>query len=503
MNYKNIFILLSILLFSCVEELSITDFSEDYSDYEREIRVEASILPHKDTAIIRIDQSILITDDSLFDCIDDNYNWVGSGCVCGQYGGFPLEGCPGSEVECDNVGGEWTATLIGNYICILDKLSEEECDSNQYDFSWEIIDDLGIDGLPGDPTDENENCEPDELSDENSSCLTEPSEGEGNGVPDCGEPNVDELEEITEQSDIHLTNNDCSVKITRTDDKECQFKFNEDAGSMYNAAGLIGFANGSGCEIGDQIVLTQEDLDDLSYNYGAWIPDLDNCISGFFDKSDLDLSYELYIDCNGKIITSQEPEKIPYSVVFVDKSDVNEDAIGSCAIGSESEIHDCLKTNEFELDEQQTFSICNDDDDDCDNDNRLTYISTSVWYQAIQYNDPFGDSCDDESQEEDSWYYYHGHPAVAYPPSETTNHFPPYPSTPVIYTNEEVVVSNSSFDRGCYRYEMLTFSDGYKNYYFSQLDLKDPERSNLRSGNEVVIGSFGIINSKSIDFIIE
>ena len=57
-------------MFSCVEELSITDFSEDYSDYEREIRVEASILPHKDTAIIRIDKSILITDDSLFDCID-------------------------------------------------------------------------------------------------------------------------------------------------------------------------------------------------------------------------------------------------------------------------------------------------------------------------------------------------------------------------------------------------------------------------------------------------
>ena len=57
------------------------------------------------------------------------------------------------------------------------------------------------------------------------------------------------------------------------------------------------------------------------------------------------------------------------------------------------------------------------------------------------------------------------------------------------YTNEEVVVSNSSFDKGCYRYEMLTFSDGYKNYYFSQLELKDPERSNLRSGNEVIIGS--------------
>ena len=211
----------------------------------------------------------------------------------------------------------------------------------------------------------------------------------------------------------------------------------------------------------------------------------------------MDLYYELYIDCNGEIITSQEPEKIPYPVVFVANSNVNNDSIGLCITGSEEEIHNCLA--DYELDEQQTFAIC--DDDDCDN--RLTYISTSVWYQAIQYNDPFGNSCINESEEEDLWYYYHGHPAVAYPPSETTNHFPPYPNTPVIYTNEEVVVSNSSFDKGCYRYEMLTFSDGYKNYYFSQLELKDPERSNLRSGDEVVIGSFGIINSKTIDFIIE
>ena len=129
-------------------------------------------------------------------------------------------------------------------------------------------------------------------------------------------------------------------------------------------------------------------------------------------------------------------------------------------------------------------------------------MATSPWYQAIQYNDPFGDSCDNGVEEDDTWYYIQGHPAVAYP-SESANHFPPYPDAPVIYTNEEVVVSNGYFDDGCYRYEILTFSEGYQKYYLSQLDLKDPERSNLRSEGEVVIGAFGAMHSKTIDFTIE
>ena len=522
MNYKNIFILLSIFFLSCVQELNITDFEDDYSEYERELRIEAVILPHNNSAIIRIDQSLLITDDSLFDCIDDNDNWIGSGCVCGEGDGFSIEGCPGSEVECNNIGGIWTPTLIGttnsanqiceqlgepegclDNICILENLTEEQCNHDIYDFNWEIIDDVGIDGLPGDPTDEDEDCEIADLSDENSDCLTEPSEGENNGVTDCGEPNVDDLEEITEHSEaIHL--NECGmVKITYDyDDFECVFIWEDEADLMYTASGLIGFANGTGCETGDEIGATQEDLDDLSYNYGAWVPnnDCENYQAGdnlgFFQQRNNNVSYELYIDCNNQIITSISSEKIPYPAAFVNTENLIESDIGSCVNENENEIYDCLKNNNFELNGQQTFIIG-------EPDNYLSYIATSVWYQAIQYSDPFGDSCNNDSEEDDTWYYYHGHPAVAYPPSESTNHFPPYPSTPIIYTNEEVVVSNSLFDAGCYRYEIQTFSEGYQNYYFSQLDLKDPERSNLRSQGEVVIGSFGIINSKTIDFIIE
>ena len=82
-----------------------------------------------------------------------------------------------------------------DYVCILDDLTEEECSHDVYDFNWEIIDDVGTDGLPGDPTDEDEDCEPEEWSDENSDCLTEYSDGEGNGLQDCGEPNIDEDDE--------------------------------------------------------------------------------------------------------------------------------------------------------------------------------------------------------------------------------------------------------------------------------------------------------------------
>ena len=37
------------------------------------------MLPDDKTAIIRIDKTISIDDESLFNCIDDNDNWVGSG----------------------------------------------------------------------------------------------------------------------------------------------------------------------------------------------------------------------------------------------------------------------------------------------------------------------------------------------------------------------------------------------------------------------------------------
>jgi hypothetical protein len=191
-------------------------------------------------------------------------------------------------------------------------------------------------------------------------------------------------------SAIHLEEGDCeTVKITYNyDEFECNFIWESEAGFMYNASGIIGFSDGTGCEIGDEIVLTQQDLDDLSYPYGAWVPDSSTCKDyvgadglGFFEQRDNDISYELYIDCDNQIITSREPEIIPYPVVFVDDEDLTNNLIGSCRDqnedgmdDNEGEINDCL-VNGFELDELQTFEI--------GEDNYLTYVATSPWYQAI------------------------------------------------------------------------------------------------------------------------
>ena len=78
MNYKNILfqLLILILSLSCIKELNIADFTDEFGGFEQEYRIEALMLPHDDTAIIRIDKTIAIDDESLFNCEDDNDNWI-------------------------------------------------------------------------------------------------------------------------------------------------------------------------------------------------------------------------------------------------------------------------------------------------------------------------------------------------------------------------------------------------------------------------------------------
>ena len=54
---KNIFLIL--LIWACQKELNISEFSNDYLDYESELRIEAVILPSDSSAIVRIDRSFL------------------------------------------------------------------------------------------------------------------------------------------------------------------------------------------------------------------------------------------------------------------------------------------------------------------------------------------------------------------------------------------------------------------------------------------------------------
>ncbi|MBT6871595.1 MAG: hypothetical protein HOA66_09100, partial [Candidatus Marinimicrobia bacterium] len=72
---KSIIIISLLFLTSCEKELLITEFSEDFSNYEPELRIEALILPTEKTAIVRVDRSVLITDTSLYDCIDNDGDW--------------------------------------------------------------------------------------------------------------------------------------------------------------------------------------------------------------------------------------------------------------------------------------------------------------------------------------------------------------------------------------------------------------------------------------------
>ena len=191
-----------------------------------------------------------------------------------------------------------------------------------------------------------------------------------------------------------------------------------------------------------------------------------------------------------KIITNKESESIPYPVVFVDASALNMNNVGSCADNIDNtSIYQCIYDN-FNV----NTSILQFPKGE---DNVLDYVSTENAYQAVQYFDPMGETCDDDMM----WVYLHGHPAVAYAPSDETNHFPPG-NNPSIFTNEEIVVSNSDENIGCYQYRMYTFSRGYYNYYFaSRLDLEDPIRSNLRDDlGEVVIGGFGTMSGETITF---
>jgi len=477
LNYKNTILqfLCLILFSSCVKELDITEFTDQYGSFEQELRIEALMLPQDQTAIIRIDNTIAIDDETLFNCEDDNGNWIASGCICGDNDGQVSEEviCPQDFVDCGSIGGLWIITETNPSIdgyCNINVIEEANCLSESFDLKWSVIDDLGEDGVIGDPTDEDEDGD-----------FEEPSSGEGNGIPDCGEPNVDDLEEITESGLIH--ENDCGiVQITYNNSDTCSFEYSESAGTVYEGTGLLEFSDGSGCQEGE-ILFDGSELSDLYYDYGAWIPN--NCSEDFFTKYE-NGSYSLYIECGDKIIRSKEPETIPYPVVFVDESDLNTDGVGSCT--DEANIYECL--NNFQVDDLE-FTL--------GEENRLKYVSTDILYQAVQYFDPYY-ACFFGG--EASWTYYHGHPAVAYPPSAETNYFPPG-NNPIIFTSEEIVTSNE--DIGCYQYRMFTFSEGYSNYYFwSQLDLKDPIRSNLREGQdgsgEVVIGGFGAMSGETISF---
>ena len=493
-SYKKLIVILGLLsIFSCRKELSITEFSDDFSNYEPELRIEALIFPTENTAIVRVDKSVLITDTSIYDCIDNDLSINGE---------ITLD-------SCNTVNGFWHG---------------DENSMLAHCGDWNsLIHDVGIDGEIGDPTDDDGDCENCSYGDDlcQETCREEDSVGENNGIPDCNEPNVDDYNEVL--PNIHADN--CIVSMIKINNDlppdTCTFKFDPLAGEFFDTR-----YNGTK---GDALV------DDLYIvNYGAYVPD--DCSSTMWSNEygSLESEYSFNADCSAAgfgEITSMEPITVSDPVVFVDtilnsssenpeiQSDISEylENLGiqncadyNCLMNNLKEEYELLLNNDFVYFPRysQFSSIL------------WATISPNVYFQATQY------MYDSEMNHN----YYHGHPSVGTEFFNIVDNVCLMAETIVsdfydgygngqwddsteIFADEN---GNGEYDEGeffidtadgtgdidTYYYEISTFSESYKNYYFySQLLLDDPERSNLRDENmNPVMGAFGSITTNRIDF---
>ncbi len=164
-------ILLSTLLFQnrCDEELEITEFVKDYEDYESELRIEAVLVPsERELSVVRIDRTILVTDTSLHDGLDEDGDWI-----------------PFMD---ENGNGQW-------------------------DEGEPLNDDLGEDGIAGSTFE-----------------FLEPDKGEGDGQPTAGEPHVDEYDEILPA--IHVRDAQVGLYDPASNQKLADFSWTEEADSF-------------------------------------------------------------------------------------------------------------------------------------------------------------------------------------------------------------------------------------------------------------------------------
>ncbi|MFC1566100.1 hypothetical protein ACFL4B_04080 [Candidatus Neomarinimicrobiota bacterium] len=181
-----IFILIGVS--GCTKELSIVDFSDDFSSYTSELRIEAILNPTDFlNSIVRVDKTMLVTDTLLFNGLDDNGNWVG--------------------YTDENGNGKW--------------------DENE-----PLNDDIG--GKDG---------------------------GRGNGIPDDGEPHVDDYAEILQL--IHDSTMTSVILIEQSSGNlVAEFEWQEKAGTIEEFH--------RGVSVGSE---TQEVIDYVEvFNYGGYKP---------------------------------------------------------------------------------------------------------------------------------------------------------------------------------------------------------------------------------------
>ena len=499
---KKIFFIILVIFLGCRKELNISEFSEDYSEYKSELRIEALILPHDSTAIVRIDRSFSIDNITLYDCRDNDY------------GNISQQAC--NEIE----GAFWHGTSEDTVA---------DCGN------WNpFIHDIGSDGrISKDNNSNGKYDEPDDIApDEDGS--------EGNGMPDCNEPNVDGYSEILPS--VH--NDSCKVSITKIDNYDnvetCEFTFSDEGGYF--------FTNKYTGKGGNPIVDNIEKI-----NYGAYIPRLDfNCNKSFW--VDYSAEYSLLADCSESgfpIINSNRSIRLPEPVVFF----LVEDSLAII----ECSTYDCLKENSsisnFNSDSLLYFGRYSFD-------SYINYASIlpTLEYQAVQYmydelNDQFiyyhghpavgtdmFNIVDSVSVMRETVVseFYDGYGDGECNEAERRTENESDCSTNEIFLQDSeggycdriiFIYGNEKWDEGetfadengngkwdegeycidsadglpdidTYYYEIFTFSESYRDYYFNDLlYLNDVERTNLRDQNSnPIMGTFGSMASNKIYF---
>ena len=488
-------LIIVLLLFSCRKELDISDFSFNYAGYEPELRIEALILPHDSTAIVRIDKSYLINDVELYDCRDNDYGSI-------------------SKDSCESIDG---ATWHGQ-----DEDINADCGNwNPY------IHDIGSDGIAA--KDSNSDGDFEDFGD-----VAPDEDGtENNGLPDCDEPNVDNFSEILPS--VH--NNSCIVKITKKNNnlvEECNLVFSNSGGQFFNEI----YTGGRSSPIFDNIEVI---------DYGAYVPS-NECDKEFW--IDFSSEYSFLADCSSSdfpdIIRSISPIKLSDPVVFF----LPEDSLKIIECSDYNCLRDQSSISHYTSDSLLYFGRY-------DFGSRLNYASIlpTLAYQAVQYmydddNDEYFyyhghpavgtdmfNIVDSVSVMIESVVseFYDGRGNGQWDAAELRTNNPNDCLETAIYTedndggfcdngngrwdDEEVYADenqNNKWDEGeyfidsaddvpevdTYYYEIFTFSESYQKYYFNdQLFLDDVERTNLRdSNNNPVLGAFGSMTSEKMYF---
>ena len=473
---NNFFLYLVIFFLGCQKEINISEFTNDFVIYEDELRIEALILPSDNTAIVRIDKSFPVDENNLYDCIDNDNDWNYYHCDENSLSYESLDEC---QLNCGN------ECLIHLYICNIDESNDytktytslEECNSN-----CSIL--IGSDGKEG-------ICLTDDLGEDGIITETwngdlEPDQGENDGIATCGENNIDEEDEFLNQ--IHVSEG-CNVSMKNGSDV-CDFIFDPDGGFYFGEENKE-----SGLEGIESIELI---------SYGAWVPGPE-CTINF---NNYESEYEFICNCDGNdtfskygtITASDTLVKPPIFKTYENWEDINNDGQFNLNIDRYDDIDgdgefdgelDTLYSRLEDCSLQDDVSICleNLHSDSTfyyrkDSEVLLFFASQreSDLYQLVQY---VFDTINDR------WVYYHGHPGF---PFESINN--------KINLSAEAIVAEELDGFSFYKYEIFTFSKGYKNYYqYAQLALDDPIRSNLRDANgNVVMGAFGSMSKRIKEF---